>query len=540
MAEEQRVTEFKMHQFQLWDLVKVTNPKDANRRWLNCTGQVRDRNDYCVSVDFGERAPKNRNHKAMLIRLGPDELTLINRPEASKSKKLHECGSYRQFSLETYDPAVGEGVNAIAFWWNDSSVKLAGHYQDLTPKEVWEDMIEKIDALIQEQGLDIPPVVKNEPTPTNQRNTNSMLSSYNISAMCREQVGGLRIYSASVPFQFVAQMFGFYDSKLPPEQRAQRELDTRHARKIKDYLLSSRPYYLPPMIVAIEGDKILFKPFSQDVNNGLLKLPMNSTFLVVDGQHRTVAIREILQDEFLKTEFGNQLISVDFLHNPSLEMCQKIFREVNSLQRTVSKNLTTVYSEDTSARLVAEVLRSISIFSDQYVEKDKNSLGIKSPKLFVYKSLYTATAKICQNVNGTWEEKKVFAETFWSTLVQAVPEWCGVLTGSITPAQVRENTISTHNVTIQALGELGKFMSQISLEKAQKNLSRMNVDWSRTNPDWHNRVIDPNSGNILARRQNIKLLLIYLKAKCGAPNSAFSQDERELEQQLTNKIIFYS
>jgi len=74
------------------------------------------------------------------FRFSPSEVNLVNRWEFSKPKRLHECQSYRQFSLETYDPVVGGGANAIAFWWDNPSVRITGHYEDLSPKEAWEDM----------------------------------------------------------------------------------------------------------------------------------------------------------------------------------------------------------------------------------------------------------------------------------------------------------------------------------------------------------------------------------------------------------------
>ena len=99
-----------------------------------------------------------------------------------------------------------------------------------------------------------------------------MASSYKLSVICRQRSDGITVYTAAIEWQFVSQFFGFEDSSLPPEERAQRALNPSHAKKIKQYLLDTPSYYLPPMIASVEVDgEMSFTPFEADFGNGILE-----------------------------------------------------------------------------------------------------------------------------------------------------------------------------------------------------------------------------------------------------------------------------
>jgi DNA sulfur modification protein DndB len=144
-----------------------------------------------------------------------------------------------------------------------------------------------------------------------------------------------------------------------------------------------------------------------------------------------------------------------------------------------------------------------------------------------------------------WDKDLQFCTTFWQQLVEIIPQWRYVQIGHTTPSEVRANTIASHGVVIHALGELGRFLSASSAcvddpkILVQKMQPLAEIDWSKANPAWFGRVISPTSGNLLANRVNVKLMLTYFKVKLGVPSHAFSPQEKELEvQYLGNSHLF--
>ena len=258
---------------------------------------------------------------------------------------------------------------------------------------------------------------------------------------------------------------------------------------------------------------------------------MSAIFRVVDGQHRTFAIREIMQGKDA-ARFKSELISVDLIANASLQLRQKIFREVNTLAKSVSRNLTTVYGDSAIAVFANSVLAAIPLFSDQFTEKEKSSLNAKSEKLFVYKHLYDATIKMKPALGDEADFK--FCQTFWEALTDAIAPWHELLDDDRTPSSVREHTVAAHGVTIHALGELGKYLGEGAKLSGNHNshaklLKKLGtIDWHKTNSDWLHRVVDANGG-MLSKRHNVKLMLNFFKVTIGVPEKNFSKADKELE-----------
>ncbi|PHK42887.1 hypothetical protein VF13_01725 [Nostoc linckia z16] len=525
----------------MYDKVKVI---DRNSKYFGITGHVTDNLDYSIRVMFRTGiAPKNNRGRDLGVDFSPSKLELISRPTqitANSSpidKTTHKEASYREFWVSVHERPIQVGIKALAICSLSRDIRIDDLHQNLTPTEVWDKTTQKIDALIEQLGLDIPPHQEKKRkstgvvTATQKAKELMMESNLTLSVLRRVRSDGLVIYQASVPWQFVAQFFMYEDPNLPASQRANRALNPSHAKKIKNYILSNPNYYFPPMVASIEIDKnAIFTPFKKDAFNGILEVPLTVLFRLIDGQHRTWAIRQIMQsDDGIK--YKAEFISVDLIVNASLELRKKIFREVNSEAKSVSKNLTTFYNDSPIGEFANSVLSSIPLFV-QFAETEKSSLGKKSDKLLIYKHLYDATVLMKPGKNEDFDFK--FCQAFWESLIDAIAPWQQVLDGDSTPDEVRELTIASHGVTIHALGELGKYLREGAglsgningMINALNKLSK--VDWNKSNPDWLNRVIDKNGG-MLSKRHNVKLMFNYFRLKIGAPLKGFSQDDKDLE-----------
>ncbi|MBO3462101.1 DNA sulfur modification protein DndB [Aetokthonos hydrillicola Thurmond2011] len=332
---------------------------------------------------------------------------------------------------------------------------------------------------------------------------------YQISAIKRNKQG-LEIYSASVPFSFVAQRFTPVEGDVPPEKRSQRLLDPKHAADIRKYIENNEDYYLPPLVVSIKGD-VKFTPFKDDASNGLLKIHLRSKYSVLDGQHRSQAIREIIENEELAAKFEDEAITVDFLLNIDLPKAQTLFKVLNNTAKPVSKNLTLFYGADPLSQAIHDIINDVPLFSDQFVEKEKTNITKKSPKLLVYRWLYNASKRMMPGINEEFDTQ--YCKTFWHTLFDIIPQWQAVYNGSMTPTDVRKGFICSHGVFIDALGDVGKVLAGNCKDEPLKVRDLLmplkEMDWSKANPDWKNQVVD-EKGKMLSRSGNRDYLTNYL------------------------------
>lgn len=524
--------------FKLYDCVKVIDPKS---KYYNYCGHVTDALDYSIRVMFREGyAPKNRRGKDQPVGFNPSEIELVHRPYKFKTraspidKFTHREGNYRQFWVSVHERPIEPGIKAIAFYSEDRNIRYENLFQDIGKDEVWNTAIKEVDALIERKQLDIPPHQERQVVAATQfvlvPKEVPLISSYKLSVIRRQRSDGIVVFTASMPWQFVAQFFTFEDPSLPPTERAQRSLVPSHAKKIKKYLMETPNYYLPPMIAAVQSEEFLFVPFAEDASNGLLELPMTALFDIIDGQHRTFAIREILQSK-VSEKFKFELITVDLIMNANLELRRKLFRETNKLGKPVSNNLTTFYNDSPIAEFANSVLLTIPLFQ-KFAETEKTSLNDKSEKLLIYKHLYDATVLMKPGMAGESDFK--FCQTFWQCLVDVIKPWGEVLDGIRTPSEVKNETVASHGVTIHALGELGKYLGDMArdtstLSRHEKLLKKLTaIDWDKTNPIWLNRVVDAN-GAMLSNRRNVKLMLNCLKVSIGVPEHTFSKADKELE-----------
>ncbi len=342
---------------------------------------------------------------------------------------------------------------------------------------------------------------------------------YQISAIKRFKQG-LEIYSATVPFSFVALRFSPIEGDIPPEERSQRLLDPKHAAEIRRYIENNKNYYLPPLVVSIKGD-VKFTPFKDDASNGLLKINLKSKYSILDGQHRAHAIRELMHNEELAAKFEDETISVDFLLNIDLPQAQVLFKVLNNTAKPVSKNLTLFYDADPVTKAIHNFLSQIPLFNDKFLEKEKSNVTKKSPKLFVYRWLDTATKRMMPGISEDFDS--MYCTTFWTTLFEVIPQWQEVYQGSLTPTEVRKGFICSHGVFIDGLGDIGKALvancKDDPIKVKDYLLALKNVDWSKSNPDWRNQVVD-EKGKMLSRSGNRDFLVNYLLKIIHSTNQA--------------------
>lgn len=337
----------------------------------------------------------------------------------------------------------------------------------------------------------------------------------------RGRMGGRTYFTVSMKLKTVPRFFAFQNYKdLEPEERAQRVLNKNRVPAIKDYLLQNVDGYVFSSITAsyqlpaeMTEDE-LFEPISDGSDIGVLTLPMEADLLINDGQHRRAGITTALEED---PSLGEDDISVVLFPFEDHTRAQQMFSDLNRAAVATTKSLNILYDHrDRLSNITMLLTTTVDAFVDR-VDKERASLSKRSPALVTLGGVHDGTKELVGTVtDDNFAEKRDLAIAFWQTVASAIPEWASVAAGTLTPPQVREDTISTHTVTLRAIGEASRSLIDAMPDGWQTRLADVfqNLDWTRRNPEWRGVVLS-ETGDVVNRRQNQRDLAELLRVKLG-------------------------
>ena len=318
---------------------------------------------------------------------------------------------------------------------------------------------------------------------------------YNFPAL-RGYQAGKEYFVVMCPLRLIPKIFLFDEEEIPVEYRAQRILNKARIPEMTNYIIENANNYVFSSITAsVDGD-LKFESFStssamQDL--GILKVSMDSRFLINDGQHRRAAIEEALK---ISPELGNETISVVFFHDTGLSRSQQIFSDLNLHAINTTSSIGILYDHRDQLSLITKELVSGNSFLSRYTDKEKVSLSKNSPKVLALNFIYNTNKRLVCKAKGdkiTIDEQKFLTE-FWSILCDSIPEWQAVYNKELSPRDLRINYIVGHSVFVEAMGEVGKFLLHEYPSNWKEKLQLVsNIDWSRLNTsNWLGRAFNEN------------------------------------------------
>lgn len=316
-------------------------------------------------------------------------------------------------------------------------------------------------------------------------------------------------YIAMVPLGILSKLFHNEEEYILPEYRAQRCINEARIPDIKDYILSNRNNYVfSALSASIDGD---FEYVSSEIdsNIGVLKVDMNAVFLINDGQHRKAAIQEALKED---TSLSEETIAIVFFKDEGLQRSQQMFADLNKHAVKSTMSLSTLYDDrDPLANAVKQVIGEIK-FLNKYIDKEKDSLGKNSSRLFTLANFLRANKRIVREDLLT-NETKQFLVSYWSAIFNNISEWNQLENKQLYKCSLKEDYILTLSVTLNAFGRLGKYFLEHINELSK--LERLDdIDWTRINPEWQGRVIS-NQGKIINNEDSIIKICNYIKKSLG-------------------------
>lgn len=172
-------------------------------------------------------------------------------------------------------------------------------------------------------------------------------------------------------------------------ERVQRDLDSRHARDIVNYIVDNpTEYLLGAMTYAIDTvSEQDFTAAAPGSNIGTLVLPTNARLRCLDGQHRRHAIAEAVRlDESVGDDYSAVVLYVedDFMKR------RQMFSDMNATPKVVSKALNITFdSRDPYARAAQKLAADHDLLRG-VVETRKARISTTDPKIFSLAGVFDA------------------------------------------------------------------------------------------------------------------------------------------------------
>jgi DNA sulfur modification protein DndB len=323
---------------------------------------------------------------------------------------------------------------------------------------------------------------------------------------------GREYYVSMCPIGLIPKIFLFDEEELRPELRAQRTINRTRIPEIAHYILDNEDSYVFSAITASIDSEVRFQVIPESdmgSNIGRLHVPMTAKFIINDGQHRRAAIEIALNE---RPELADETIAVVFFLDVGLERCQQMFADLNRYAIRPSKSLGILYDHrDRLAILTKKAIFNIRAFRG-LVEMERNSLSLRSRKLFTLNSVYSANKALLRTTIEDHSDDEILEiiESFWEEVEKNMLEWKSVRDREMNASQLRQDSINSHGITLQALGEVGNYLIRHKIDFAPKLAKLKKIDWARSNAQlWEGRALV--NGRVSKAGTNVMLTTNIIK-----------------------------
>jgi DNA sulfur modification protein DndB len=348
-----------------------------------------------------------------------------------------------------------------------------------------------------------------------------MVNSFRIPVI-RSIQGEQPYYTAVVTLKQLIELFQFNEEDDDPTLKAQRKLDKKRPPEIADYIVKNEKGYILPPVIATVGYSHEFEEIDAGSGLGFLVIPIGTHIYLCDGQHRREGIKELAKIMGEDSRLLLETISVTFYVTEDVEREREIFGIINGKSKSIPKGLLQYYDgQSTTSDIARKVMTSIP-FIKEYMELQKTSLTKTSLKMFTFNTFSSSIGYLIDGIKV--EKQEDYAIAYWNMLCKHISLWVEVKNGTKKAPELRENTLITHGVMVQALGLLGVniFRKCFVLSNASKEeklkaveecVSRLaEVDFYKGNENW---IVLWDGGRVKTASDNQKLASIYLGILVG-------------------------
>lgn len=344
---------------------------------------------------------------------------------------------------------------------------------------------------------------------------------------------GREYYSVMCPLKLIPKLFLFEEEEIPAELRSQRTLNKARVPDIARYIVQNRNSYIFSSLTASIDGNVKFEPIAGgNLIHGIgrLRIPMDASFLINDGQHRRAAIEEAIKE---CPEIGDETISVVFFIDVGLERSQQMFSDLNKHVVRPNKSIGILYDRrDTLSDLSRTLVEEVNVFRN-LTEMEKSSISNRSTKLFTISSIYQASLALLEKNSKCKEisQKEIkFAIDYWNEVCENMPDWKLAASKDIATHELRRDCIHAHGIAMQALGMIGADLRSMNYREVLKGLPA--IDWRRSNAAiWEGRAMI--AGRISKTHNCITLTTNKIKQELGL---TLTPDELRAEKEHLRSV----
>lgn len=321
-------------------------------------------------------------------------------------------------------------------------------------------------------------------------------------------------YVAMVSLYELATMNTSTDESISPEERTQRVLSKKRIPQIASYITRNPDSYVFSALTMSIMGSIEFVPNTCSHDTGILKIPIDTKFIINDGQHRLFAIKEALKE---RPSLKKEHISLVLFPNDSLSRAQQRFSDLNRYARRPTSSINILYDvRDEIGGISKAVAERVEIFSGA-IEKEKVTLSSRSKALFTLSALHAANEALLDGMAGDYQSKLNFAIDFWNTVGKGMPDWAEVKLGNKKACEIRTASVNLLGITLYAIGAAGnQVYFQHPNDWKSYMLKLQYFDWRRDNPEWSVFLIAEAEGRgkkVVANRSAKKNLATLITNK---------------------------
>ncbi|WP_428115131.1 DNA sulfur modification protein DndB [Candidatus Poriferisodalis sp.] len=304
----------------------------------------------------------------------------------------------------------------------------------------------------------------------------------------RGRMGNTTYYTTSLRFGIVVKVF-VYDPEdmpaLPPEDRTQRELKKRRVPEIAEYILGHDDYIFSAVTVSVDVNSFEFESVEPGSDIGVLHLPPDADYIVNDGQHRIAGIAQALRED---PTLANDSISVVLLPDGGTQRSQQIFSDLNRTVHKTSKSLDILYDHRLPInQITMDCVDAVQLFQGR-TDKERVSLSVRNQNFATLSGIQRANTQLLGDIPEGADDADIsaardYAIDFWNRLTQVVSPWPEIAAGTKTPAEARQDYLSSYTLVLWALGRVGASLREQGIDLSALD-ALAEVDWRKSNSEW--------------------------------------------------------
>ncbi|HAF2128881.1 TPA: DNA sulfur modification protein DndB [Salmonella enterica] len=324
---------------------------------------------------------------------------------------------------------------------------------------------------------------------------------------------GHEYYIVMCPLKRLKKIFTLDESMLAESDKAQRVLNHSRIPQIARYIHNNRLDYTFSAITACIEGQTYFEPIAAEGHGnkiGNLVVDEDAEFYLTDGQHRSAAIQQALEED---PALGDETISVVFFVDKNLKQRQKIFRDLNLYPIPANRSIAVLYGSTPEENLTNHVVEGSEFFNG--VVEFSSRISKRSAKFFMHSSVHAACMELCPDITEkNWQQQAEKAVEYWDELASNLPLWQQAKNHQIKPAD-RANYVLFSAILLKSFAMLGNELltEHTNWKPLLKKFQGLN--WSRTNKLWMERCF--NKGRMDHSVHSALLTLNALKQHLQLP-----------------------